>query len=88
MNQYLVSLRENAQRLQGTIVRENLAEARLKQKAQYDKNVRDNHNFKINDLVRMVNFARVIGQSTGFLDKFPGPLEIARIQNVVYTVKD
>ena len=37
VNQYLVSLWENAQRLKLGVLRENLVETRLKQKAQYEK---------------------------------------------------
>jgi hypothetical protein len=88
VNQYLVSLWENAQRLQG-VVRENLAEARLKQKAQYDKNVRDNHNFKIGDLVWIHSSLPQLGLTQKLLPRFEGPFEvIEKVDQVTYRVRN
>ena len=87
VNEYTLGLWENARRIHDTLT-SNLERAREKQKLAYDKTARFNHVYQLGDKVKLINYAKVIGKSTGFLDKFLGPYEITKFQGVTYTVCD
>jgi hypothetical protein len=85
--EYTLGLWENAQRIQDTI-RENLKKARGKQKAAYDKNVNVSRQYEIGDKLKLINYAKVIGKSSGFIDKFLGPFTISEIRGLTYIIAD
>ena len=87
VSEYTLGLWENAQRIQDTI-RENLKKARGKQKAAYDKNVNVSRQYEIGDKVKLINYAKVIGKSSGFIDKFLGPFTISEIRGLTYIIAD
>ena len=85
VNEYVVGLWENASRIQG-VIRENIQLAKEKQKLAYDKYVNESRQYAIGDSVKLKNFAKIIGKSTGFLDKHLGPFVITGIRGLTYTV--
>ena len=51
-------------------VRDKIGKAQLKQKKQYDKNVRDKNLFNPGDLVMLINSRQKVGQMRSFTPKF------------------
>ena len=69
---YVIALRKSAGRI-NEIVKRNTATARSRQKANYDRFVRQNNEFNVGDKVKIINHRHQAGLSSCFEAKFLGP---------------
>ena len=84
---YVSMLRENAYNIKSRI-KQNLDEAHKRQKIQYDKLVRDSQQFKVGDLVLLVNERSIAGESKSFKPRAVGPYRIlAKFNDVNYKLE-
>ena len=77
-----MGLWNNAQWVRKEII-SNKDSAQEKQKANYDKSVRHNRIFEVNDLVKIKNFKRTANACAAFEQKFVGPFKIVQKFNEV-----
>lgn len=78
VSDFTFALRRSADYI-SSVINENSRVAQAKQKAQYDKFVKDRAAFKVGDLVKINNCRRRVGSSKAFEPKFIGPYKIAKI---------
>ncbi len=78
VSDFIKALRINADYI-CEIIRQSTAEARNKQKLSYDRFVKNNVTFQINDLVKIDNYRRRPGYSKAFEPKFIGPYKVVKI---------
>jgi hypothetical protein len=77
VGEHTLQLWKNAQRVRREITF-NKEVAQEKQKANYDKSVRDNRIFEVGQLVKIKNFKKPPYSCAAFVQKFVGPFKILR----------
>jgi hypothetical protein len=77
VSDYTLQLWKNAQRIRQDLVF-NKELAQEKQRANYDKSVRDSRSFGVGDMVKIKNFKKSPNTCAAFVEKFIGPFKILR----------
>ncbi len=71
------------------IMQTKLNEAHVKQKLFYDKSIKNNVEFKINDVVKLTNYVVKVGHSKAFNEKFIGPFRIVdKLNDLIFVVEN
>ena len=78
ISEFILSVRYNANRI-NKIINKNLDNAHDRQKANYDKFVKQKATYKVNDTVKIINYKTRPGRVSAFEPKFLGPYTITKI---------
>ena len=80
VSEYVRDLKQSAAQIHAKL-NEHLDSARLKQKHYYDREVKNFREYRVGDLVDVVNERSIVRQSNAFNDRVLGPFKVVRTMN-------
>jgi hypothetical protein len=80
VSEYVDNLKRSAAQIHAKM-NEHLDSARAKQKQYYDREVKNLRQYRVGDLVGVVNERSLVGQSNAFKDRVLGPFKIIKTMN-------